>query len=183
MLKADTRNSERILQITQKLNGIQANLDMERHLKMEHHDARIAGLLRTHEEFRQQEGVKFEQIKSQLLVLLKYVEDESREKEAVYEIRTAALKEFEAKVFERFELESHAKKELERKASKLLDERVAQLRHEITLEAKSRYEAIEHLKQCLEVGSQAAAALLILSERYSYDLARHQARKHRARRS
>ncbi len=87
------------------------------------------------------------------MVLVKYVEEENQQKDAIYEIRTNSLKEFEEKVFERFELESQAKRDLERRALKLLDEKVALLRNEVTTEAKHRYEAIEHLKKCLEVGS------------------------------
>lgn len=94
--------------------------------------------------------------------LLKYVEEESREKNAIYEMRTNSLKEFEDKAFERFELESQAKKEMERKALKLIDEKVALLRHEITTEAKSRYDAIEHLKKCLEVRLKQASRTISL---------------------
>lgn len=74
-------------------------MDHEKHIKLELYDAKIGSIGANFDDFRELEAKKFDQIKGDLMGLLKYVEEESREKNTIYEMRSNSLKEFEEKVF------------------------------------------------------------------------------------
>lgn len=121
-------------------------IENEKNSKYELYENKIMNLYNSIEETRENNSKKFNDLKDQILIIQKTLEDESGKKEAAHNEFMDFMKKMEEKIFEKFDYELNCKKEIETKAAQYLEEKFNLVKSELQRESKSRYEAIENLE-------------------------------------
>ncbi len=102
------------------------------------------------EETKDANNKKFNDIKEQVLIIQKNIDDEAQKREATHSEFMEFLKKMEEKIFEKFDAELQNKKELEANVSNQLDSRFNSVKVELQKESKTRYDNIENLEYYFE---------------------------------
>ena len=102
------------------------------------------------EETKDSNNKKFNDVKEQILIIQKTLDDEGQKREATHNEFMEFLKKMEEKIFDKFNTELQNKKDLESNVSQKLEERFNQVKVELQKESKTRYDHIENLEYYFE---------------------------------
>lgn len=103
------------------------------------------------EETKESNNKKFNDVKEQILIIQKTLDDESQKRESSHQEFMEFLKKMEEKIFEKFDFELSNKKETEIKVAQYLEEKFNVIKNDLQRESKTRYENIENLEYYFEV--------------------------------
>lgn len=142
----DTTNNDRMNKLSEKLGKVGGVIENERLTKFENYDNKITNLLNSIEETKDNNNKKFNDLKDQILIIQKTLDDESSRRDMSHNEFMDFLKKMEEKIFEKFDFELSSKKELEGKVSKYLEEKFSLIKVELQKESKQRFESIENLE-------------------------------------
>ena len=102
------------------------------------------------EETKNNNNNKFNQVKEQILIMQKTLEEDGAKREAAHKEFMEFMKKMEDKIFEKFDNELNAKKNIEQTVTSYLDEKFNIVKNEIQNQSKIRYDSIENLEQYFE---------------------------------
>ena len=134
----DSNNSDRMTRLGDKLNKISGVIENEKVTKFENYDSKIMNLYSSIEETKDTNGKKFNDIREQILIIQKTIDDESIRRETSHNDFMDFLKKMEEKIFEKFDFELKSKKELESRVSKYLEEKFNLIKGDLQKESKNR---------------------------------------------
>ena len=120
----------------EKLTRIGGVIENEKVTKFENFDRKIADLFTSIEETREINNKKFNDIKEQILVIQKTIDDEGLRRDSTHAEFMDFLKKMEEKVFEKFDYELRSKKEAESRVAKYLEEKFSLIKAELQKESK-----------------------------------------------
>ena len=95
--------SERVSRLSEKLNGLQANIEQEKLNRVETLDSKIARIDENVHEWHEVNNKRFNTVKEQLTTALKYIDEEKAAKETQLDSRLQELRSAETRIFERFD--------------------------------------------------------------------------------
>ena len=142
----DNTNNDRMNKLSEKLGRVGGVIENERTTKFENYETKISNLLSSIEETKDNNNKKFNDLKEQILLIQKTLDEESTRRDSSHNEFMDFLKKMEEKIFEKFDLELSSKKELEGKVTKYLEEKFSQIKVDLQKESKQRFESIENLE-------------------------------------
>lgn len=143
-------NNDRMQKLAEKLGRITNVLQNEKTNKFDSYEQKSMNLYNSIEETKNSNNSKFNDIKDQILIIQKTLEDDSAKREAAHKEFIEFMKKMEDKIFEKFDSELNAKKEIEQKVTGYLEEKFNAVKNEIQNQSKTRYDAIENLENYFE---------------------------------
>ena len=143
-------NSDRMQKLAEKLGRITTCLQSEKSNKFDSYELKSMNLYNSIEETKNNNNTKFNEIKDQILVIQKTLEDDSAKRETAHKEFIEFMKKMEDKIFEKFDNELNAKKDIELKVTGYLEEKFNAIKNEIQIQSKTRYDAIESLENYFE---------------------------------
>ena len=102
------------------------------------------------EETKNNNNNKFNQIKEQILIMQKTLEEDGARRETAHKEFMDFMKKMEDKIFDKFDNELNAKKNIEQTVTSYLEEKFNIVKNEIQNQSKIRYDSIENLEQYFE---------------------------------
>ena len=142
----DTTNNERMNKLGEKLSKVGGVIQNEKATKFETYTNKINSLITSIEENKDNSNRKFNDLKEQILMIQKTLDDESTRRESSHNEYMDFLKKMEEKIFEKFDFELQSKKDIESRVSRYLDEKFNLIKLELQKETKQRFESIENLE-------------------------------------
>jgi hypothetical protein len=143
---ADSSTNDRMTRLGEKLNRIGGVIENEKVTKFENFDNKIVNLYNSIEDTREVNNRKFNDIKEQILIIQKTIDDESTRRDSSHNEFMDFLKKMEEKIFEKFDFELKSKKDLEIRVSKYLEEKFNNIKFDLQKESKNRFESIDNLE-------------------------------------
>lgn len=142
--------NDRMAKLTEKLNKISGAIDNEKTSRYDQYENKIMTLYGSIEETKENNNKKFNDVKEQVLIIQKTLDDEAQKREATHIEFMEFLKKMEEKIFEKFDAELQSKKELESSVSHNLESKFNNVKVELQKESKMRYDNIENLEYYFE---------------------------------
>lgn len=146
----DNINNDRMQKLAEKLGQMTSVIENEKTSKCDQYEQKIMNIYNSIEETKENNNVKFNDVKEQILVIQKTLEDDSQKREAAHNEFMDFMKKMEEKIFEKFDIELHSKKEIEIKVAQYLEEKFNVIKNELQSQSKERYDAIENLENYFE---------------------------------
>ena len=147
----ENNNNERMNRLSEKLSKITNVLENEKNSKYDQYENKIMTLFNSVEETKENNNRKFNDVKEQILIIQKTLDDESQKRDSAHTEFMEFLQKMEEKIFEKFDFELSSKKETEVKVAQYLEEKFNVIKGELQKESKTRYENIENLEYYFEV--------------------------------
>jgi hypothetical protein len=98
------------------------------------------------EETKENNNKKFNDVKEQVLIIQKTIDDEGQKREGAHGEFMEFMKKMEEKIFEKFDQELGAKKDIEMKIAQYLEEKFNIVKSDLQTESKTRFQSIENLE-------------------------------------
>lgn len=149
-MSGDGTNNDRMQKLAEKLGRITTVIENEKSTKFEQYEQKTVNIYNSIEETKENNNTKFNDVKEQILVIQKTLEDDSAKREAAHNEFMDFMKKMEEKIFEKFDMELQAKKEIEVKVAQYLEEKFNVIKNELQNQSKSRYDSIENLENYFE---------------------------------
>ena len=146
----DGTNNDRMQKLAEKLGRITNVIQTEKSSKFDQYEQKSTNLYNSIEETKNNNNNKFNQIKEQILIMQKTLEEDGAKREAAHKEFMEFMKKMEDKIFEKFDNELNAKKNIEQNVTSYLDEKFNIVKNEIQNQSKIRYDSIENLEQYFE---------------------------------
>ena len=146
----DGTNNDRMQKLAEKLGRITNVIQTEKSSKFDQYEQKSMNLYNSIEETKNNNNNKFNQVKEQILIMQKTLEEDGAKREAAHKEFMEFMKKMEEKIFEKFDNELNAKKNIEQTVTSYLDEKFNIVRNEIQNQSKIRYDSIENLEQYFE---------------------------------
>ena len=146
----DGTNNDRMQKLAEKLGRITNVIQSEKSSKFDQYEQKSMNLYNSIEETKNNNNNKFNQVKEQILIMQKTLEEDGAKREAAHKEFMEFMKKMEEKIFEKFDNELNAKKNIEQTVTSYLDEKFNIVRNEIQNQSKIRYDSIENLEQYFE---------------------------------
>lgn len=139
-------NNDRMQKLAEKLNKVTSVIENEKVTKFEQYEQKILNLYSSVEETKENNNKKFNDVKEQVLIIQKTLDDESQKRDAAHNEFMEFLKKMEEKIFEKFDMEQSCKREIEVKVAGYLEEKFNVVKTELQKESKTRFDSIENLE-------------------------------------
>ena len=149
-MSGDGTNNDRMQKLAEKLGRITTVIENEKSTKFEQYEQKTMNIYNSIEETKENNNQKFNDVKEQILVIQKTLEDDSSKREAAHNEFMDFMKKMEEKIFEKFDAELQAKKEIEVKVAQYLEEKFNIVKNELQNQSKTRYDSIENLENYFE---------------------------------
>jgi len=146
----DSSSNDRMNKLQDKLSKIGSVIENEKVTKYDNYETKILNLYAAIDETKETNTKKFNELKEQILIIQKTLDDESSRREGSHNDFMDFLKKMEVKIFEKFDFELNSKKELEIKVSSYLEEKFNIIKNELQKESKQRFDSIENLEVYFE---------------------------------
>ena len=146
----DGTNNDRMQKLAEKLGRITNVIQSEKSSKFDQYEQKSMNLYNSIEETKNNNNNKFNQVKEQILIMQKTLEEDGAKREAAHKEFMEFMKKMEDKIFEKFDNELNAKKNIEQTVTSYLDEKFNIVKNEIQNQSKIRYDSIENLEQYFE---------------------------------
>ena len=112
-MSGDGTNNDRMQKLAEKLGRITTVIENEKSTKFEQYEQKTMNIYNSIEETKENNNKKFNDVKEQILVIQKTLEDDSNKRETAHNEFMDFMKKMEEKIFEKFDMELQAKKEIE----------------------------------------------------------------------
>ena len=119
----ETVNEEETASLKDKFLKKKENKENEKSTKFEQYEQKTMNIYNSIEETKENNNKKFNDVKEQILVIQKTLEDDSNKRETAHNEFMDFMKKMEEKIFEKFDMELQAKKEIEVKVAQYLEEK------------------------------------------------------------
>eukprot|EP00340_Litonotus_pictus_P008896 CAMPEP_0170514788 /NCGR_PEP_ID=MMETSP0209-20121228/1340_1 /TAXON_ID=665100 ORGANISM="Litonotus pictus, Strain P1" /NCGR_SAMPLE_ID=MMETSP0209 /ASSEMBLY_ACC=CAM_ASM_000301 /LENGTH=237 /DNA_ID=CAMNT_0010799013 /DNA_START=83 /DNA_END=796 /DNA_ORIENTATION=- len=139
-----------MVKLSEKLNKISSSIENEKVSRYDQYENKIMNLYSSIEETKDSNNKKFNDVKEQVLIIQKTLDDEGQKREATHNEFMEFLKKMEEKIFDKFNTELQNKKDLESNVSTKLEEKFNTVKVELQKESKTRYDHIENLEYYFE---------------------------------
>ncbi len=149
-MSGDGTSNDRMQKLAEKLGHISTVMENEKTTKFEQYEQKTMNIYNSIEETKENNNVKFNEVKEQILVIQKTLEDDSAKREAAHNEFMEFMKKMEEKIFEKFDQELQAKKDIEVKVAGYLEEKFNIIKNELQNQSKTRYDSIENLENYFE---------------------------------
>ena len=149
-ISSEGNNNERMVKLADKLSQITNQIQNEKSNKFDQYEQKSMNLYNTIEANKEQNNTKFNEIKEQILVIQKTLEDDSSKREQAHNDFIDFMQKMEDKIFEKFDNELSAKKDIEIKVAQYLEEKFNNIGQELQNQSKLRYDAVENLENYFE---------------------------------
>merc|ERR1711957_1161571 len=133
---SNDNGNERMAKLSEKLSKVSNVIENEKVNKYEQYENKVMSLYSSIEETKDLNNKKFNDVKEQILVIQKTLDEESSKREE--------------KIFEKFDYELNCKKEIEIKISGHLEDKFNIIKSDLQKESKTRYDSIENLEYYFE---------------------------------
>lgn len=145
-MSGDAGNNERMQKLSEKLNKISGAIENEKNSKYDQYEQKIMNLYSSIEDTKENNNKKFNDVKEQILIIQKTLDDEGMKRESAHNEFMEFMKKMEEKIFEKFDFELSTKKEIEIKVAQYLEEKFNIVKGDLQKESKTRYDSIENLE-------------------------------------
>ena len=145
-ISSEGNNNERMVKLADKLSQITNQIQNEKSSKFDQYEQKSMNLYNTIEANKEQNNTKFNEIKEQILVIQKTLEDDASKQEQAHNDFMDFMQKMEEKIFEKFDSELNAKKDIEIKVSQYLEEKFNSIGLELQNQSKIRYDAVDKIK-------------------------------------
>ena len=149
-ISSEGNNNERMVKLADKLSQITNQIQNEKSSKFDQYEQKSMNLYNIIESNKEQNNTKFNEIKEQILVIQKTLEDDASKREQAHNDFMDFMQKMEDKIFEKFDSELSAKKEIEVKVAQYLEEKFNNIGLELQNQSKIRYDAVENLENYFE---------------------------------
>ena len=149
-ITSDGNNNDRMQKLADKLGQITQVIQNEKSSKFDQYEQKSMNLYDNIEANKDQNNTKFNEVKEQILVIQKTLEDDAIKREQAHNDFMDFMKKMEEKIFDKFDSELSAKKEIEVKVSQYLEDKFNTIRSELQTQSKIRYDAVENLENYFE---------------------------------
>ena len=136
-MSGDGTNNDRMQKLAEKLGRITSVIENEKSTKFDQYEQKTMNLYNSIEETKENNNAKFNEVKEQILVIQKTLEDDSTKREAAHNEFMDFMKKMEEKIFEKFDAELQAKKEIEVKVAQYLEEKFNVVKNELQNQSKT----------------------------------------------
>lgn len=102
------------------------------------------------EESKESNNKKFNEVKDQILVIQKTLDEDSAKRESSHNDFMEFMKKMEEKIFEKFDFELNQKREIEVKVAGYLEDKFNVIKNELQNESKTRFDSLENLEYYFE---------------------------------
>jgi hypothetical protein len=145
--------------LSEKLNKVsvkfiskfnQSVIENEKNTKYDQYEHKIMNLYNSIEETKENNNKKFNDVKEQILIIQKTLDDESSKREGAHNEFMEFMKKMEEKIFEKFDYELSCKRDIEIKTAQYLEEKFNIIKSDLQKESKTRYDSIENLEYYFE---------------------------------
>ena len=143
-------NNDRMQKLAEKLGRITNVIQSEKSSKFDQYEQKSMNLYNSIEETKNNNNNKFNQVKEQILIMQKTLEEDGAKRETAHKEFMEFMKKMEDKIFEKFDSELNAKKNIEQTVTSYLEEKFNIVKNEIQNQSKIRYDSIENLEQYFE---------------------------------
>ena len=143
-------NNDRMQKLAEKLGRISNIIYNEKSSKFDQYEQKSMNLYNSIEETKNNNNNKFNQVKEQIVLIQKTLEEDSMKRESAHKEFIDFMKKMEEKIFEKFDSELNAKKNIEKNVTSYLEEKFNIVKNEIQNQSKIRYDSIENLEQYFE---------------------------------
>ena len=135
----DGTNNDRMQKLAEKLGRMTSVIQSEKSSKFDQYEQKSMNLYNSIEETKNNNNNKFNQVKEQILIMQKTLEEDGAKREAAHKEFMEFMKKMEDKIFEKFDNELNAKKNIEQNVTSYLDEKFNIVKNEIQNQSKIRY--------------------------------------------
>ena len=149
-ISSEGNNNERMAKLADKLSQITNQIQNEKSSKFDQYEQKSSNLYDTIEANKEQNNAKFNEVKEQILVIQKTLEDDAAKREQAHNDFMDFMQKMEDKIFEKFDSELSAKKEIEVKVAQYLEDKFNTIGAELQSQSKIRYDAVENLENYFE---------------------------------
>ena len=149
-ISSEGNNNDRMVKLADKLSQITNQIQNEKSSKFDQYEQKSMNLYDTIEANKEQNNAKFTEVKEQILVIQKTLEDDAAKREQAHNDFMDFMQKMEDKIFEKFDSELSAKKEIEVKVAQYLEDKFNIIGAELQSQSKIRYDAVENLENYFE---------------------------------
>ena len=149
-ISSEGNNNDRMAKLADKLSQITNQIQNEKSSKFDQYEQKSMNLYDTIEANKEQNNAKFTEVKEQILVIQKTLEDDASKREQAHNDFMDFMQKMEDKIFEKFDSELSAKKEIEVKVAQYLEDKFNTIGAELQSQSKIRYDAVENLENYFE---------------------------------
>ena len=149
-ISSEGNNNDRMVKLADKLSQITNQIQNEKSSKLDQYEQKSMNLYNTIEANKEQNNTKFNEVKEQILVIQKTLEDDASKREQAHNDFMDFMQKMEDKIFEKFDSELSAKKDIEVKVAQYLEEKFNIIGAELQNQSKIRYDAVENLENYFE---------------------------------
>lgn len=149
-ITCEGNNNDRMQKLADKLGKITTVIQNEKSSKFDQYEQKSMNLYDQIESNKDQNNSKFNEIKEQILVIQKTLEDDSTKREQAHNEFLDFMKKMEEKIFTKFDAELNAKKEIEVKVAQYMEDKFVAIKNEVQNQSKIRFDAVENLENYFE---------------------------------
>lgn len=149
-ISSEGNNNDRMVKLADKLSQITNQIQNEKSSKFDQYEQKSMNIYDAIEANKEQNNAKFNEVKEQILVIQKTLEDDAAKREQAHNDFMDFMQKMEDKIFEKFDSELSAKKEIEVKVAQYLEDKFNTIGAELQSQSKIRYDAVENLENYFE---------------------------------
>ncbi|OMJ68201.1 hypothetical protein SteCoe_34421 [Stentor coeruleus] len=135
--KMDSGYKDRVKRLSERLQGIQVNLETDRGSRFVDLEKKLDSLEKDFNDSLEQNAKKFSTVKEQIQKIEKTLDEELHLRDSFFEIKSQEIAEFQARIQEAFTKSMKIRKENENKIYKVIDEKVENIKSKMTEENKA----------------------------------------------